>query len=410
MKYTKLVFIIFLLNACTTKELKDEKVTLKSGIWRAEMDLGEASLPFHFSLDSKQQAYKIVIINGKEHIQVDEVRVQNDSIHINLPIFESEFHAKISADTIVEGVWINHYKSKDYQISFRAEYGKENRFNYTANAPINRVFTKYQVQFSPDSEKPSNAIGLFNQEGHQVTGTFATETGDYRHLDGIVTGDSMLLSTFDGSHAFLFKAKIYGDSLSGVFYSGTHWKEPWLAVKNENFELRDPDSLTFLKPGFDSFSFAFENQNGDTVRLSDSAFQGKVCIVQIMGSWCPNCLDETKYLSGLYDQYKSAGLAIVALAFERTRSREQAVKNLSRLAKRTKANYTFLLAGATRDDKAEEVLPMLNHIMSYPTALFIDKKGNIRKIHTGFYGPGTGELYTEFTRETEEFIQELLNE
>jgi len=53
---------------------------------------------------------------------------------------------------------------------------------------------------------------------------------------------------------------------------------------------------------------------------------------------------------------------------------------------------------------------MLNHIMSYPTSIFLDKKGEIRKIRTGFYGPGTGKYYTEYTQNTNDFIQELLAE
>ena len=53
---------------------------------------------------------------------------------------------------------------------------------------------------------------------------------------------------------------------------------------------------------------------------------------------------------------------------------------------------------------------MLNHVLSYPTSIFIDKKGKVRKIHTGFNGPATGDKYTEFTKNFEEFINELLKE
>ena len=128
-----------------------------------------------------------------------------------------------------------------------------------------------------------------------------------------------------------------------------------------------------------------------------------------MGSWCPNCLDETRYLKELYEQYNPQGLEIIAIAFERTKNKEKALNNIARLKERTGAQYEFLLGGATRDDKAAEKLPMLNHIMSYPTAIFIDKMGKIRRIHTGFYGPSTGVYYEDFTKETEDLVENLLN-
>ena len=53
---------------------------------------------------------------------------------------------------------------------------------------------------------------------------------------------------------------------------------------------------------------------------------------------------------------------------------------------------------------------MLNHVLSYPTTIFIDKKGVVRKIHTGFNGPATGEKYTEFKTEFEGFVGELIDE
>ena len=196
--------------------------------------------------------------------------------------------------------------------------------------------------------------------------------------------------------------------MDGVFWSGSHFKTAWRAFKNPQAKLQNADSLTFLKKGYDSFSFRFPDQNGDTVSLADDRFKNKAVIVQIMGSWCPNCLDETNYYKTLYDQYGNLGLEIVALAFERTKTEEKAYKNLQRLVERTGVKYTMLLGGATRETKAAEALPMLNHVMSYPTSIFLDKNHKIKRIHTGFYGPSTGEYYTRFVSETEKLVEEML--
>jgi len=53
---------------------------------------------------------------------------------------------------------------------------------------------------------------------------------------------------------------------------------------------------------------------------------------------------------------------------------------------------------------------MLLKIRLFPNNIFIDKKGMVRKIHTGFYGPGTGMYYTNYVRETEALLDGLLNE
>jgi hypothetical protein len=52
---------------------------------------------------------------------------------------------------------------------------------------------------------------------------------------------------------------------------------------------------------------------------------------------------------------------------------------------------------------------MLNQIVSYPTMIFIDKFGEVRRIHTGFSGPATS-TYEDFKADFNLFINELLNE
>jgi len=53
---------------------------------------------------------------------------------------------------------------------------------------------------------------------------------------------------------------------------------------------------------------------------------------------------------------------------------------------------------------------MLNKVVSYPTTIFIDKKGKVRKIHTGFNGPATGDKYIAFKEDFESFVEMLLGE
>ncbi|MDX1665959.1 MAG: hypothetical protein R3350_01965 [Saprospiraceae bacterium] len=67
------------------------------------------------------------------------------------------------------------------------------------------------------------------------------------------------------------------------------------------------------------------------------------------------------------------------------------------------------MAGASDKEEASENLPMLNAIISYPTLIFIDRDGRVRKIHTGFAGPATDQ-YQEFKENFESTVNQLVNE
>ena len=132
-------------------------------------------------------------------------------------------------------------------------------------------------------------------------------------------------------------------------------------------------------------------------------------IVQIIGSWCPNCMDETRFMAQLYREYHQKGLEIIALCYE-SADYESSVKAMKRFKEGTGAPYTFLYAGEASKRKAALTLPMLNRIVSYPTAIFIDRHGEVRKIFTGFSGPGTGEYYRQLTEEIRKLVHMMTRE
>ncbi len=372
------------------------------------MDLNGKTLPFLIELKEKEGKLSISIFNGKEEINVNHITQKQDSIFFDMPVFESSFFLKIVDSTTLVGNWVNYYKSDNYKIPVSFYYGESYRFSKEFSSETKNVHNKYEVSFSPNKKEEYKAIGLFETKGNKAWGTFVTETGDYRFLEGNIAGDSLFLSTFDGSHAFLFEAKILEDSIKGMFYSGTHFKENWIAFKNNDFELRNPDSLTFSSTNH--INLVLPNHKDSLVDINSDYFNSKVKLIQIMGSWCPNCLDESIYYTDLYNKYNDQGLEIIAVAFERTKNKETALLNLKKLKDKTSANYIFLLGGSSRDDKPLDVFPMLNHIMSYPTTIYLNKNNKIVKVHTGFYGPSTSNLFEDYKKETEDFIKSLLLE
>lgn len=415
---------------------------LKEGVWRGILTLNDSTgliIPFNFDVTSplssdnraKSEGWErssgvgdeggglsFTIRNAEETISVDEISFDKDSVIIKMPVFDSEFRCKLTGDSLMTGNWINHSRKELNVIPFTAIYGETNRFDCPE---FDENFTfegKWECIFSPNMPDSSYAIGVFKQSGSKATGTFLTETGDYRYLEGCVFGKYMLLSSFDGAHAYVFHAEIMEDStIWGEFYSGIHHHETWLGNRNESFQLRNADSLTFLKPGFSKVDFTFPSLGNDKVSFSDDKYKNKVVILQLMGSWCPNCMDETKFLSELNEKYKAQGLEIIGLAFEKSfadstspgTSFEKAKSNVLRLKNKFNADYEFLITGFPPKDAAK-AMPMLNHVMSFPTTIFIDKKGAVRKIHTGYSGPAAGGVHEKFKTEITSFIEGLLKE
>jgi len=408
-----LLFLAILLffYGCTPKT-----TVLKTGIWRCYLAIDEKNpahiLPFFINIvRNDSDAIVGEIRNAEEKILLDSIWMVKDSIFMRTPLFDTEFKARIEGDKMT-GVWMNYMRGKDYSIPFYADFGITERFPLYGNeTPEADLSGKWQVTFGPETEDSWNAIGEFTQNGNKIKGTFLTETGDFRYLEGNIRGDEFLLSGFDGSHAFLFTAKIRDDySLHGTFYSGKHWKTQWMGYKNPFAALRDPEKLTYLKPGYEGMAFCFPDLNGKPVCLSDEKYKNKVVLVQIMGTWCPNCMDETALYAQLYHDYASKGLEIIALAFEKSNDSTIVNKNIRRLIRQYAIGYNVLWAGESAKEEANKVLPMLNNIVSYPTTLFINRQGEIVKIYTGFMGPGTGQHYETLVMELRAFVEELLNE
>lgn len=381
---------------------------LPQGYWIGNLRISETSrIPFNMQV-VKDSVY---FLNAEERIG-SIVKEDGDLLVIEMPIFDSEFRISVN-DKGVYGFWHNYAKSPDYKIDFTAKpidkESYDNRFGIPNSTSFTNFEGSWETTFDVNSTNSYKSLGLIQQINQDVKGTFLTETGDYRYLQGNVIGDSLYMSAFDGSHAFLFEAKMDGDTIRGTFYSGNHYQNNWKAFRNDDFELRDPDSLTKLKIG-QELSFSFPGLDGKPVSYPSPKYTEKVVVIQLLGSWCPNCMDETKFLTELYNTYKDQGLNVIGIAFENPPTLEGKIERVKELVNYFGAEYEFCVGGEASKHVAEEALPALSEVMSFPTTLFIDKDGQIRKIHTGFNGPGTGPYYLKFVESTNKFVQQLLNE
>ncbi len=376
-------------------------------------DVTGGQLPFTFDVVYEDDTtFHLVIHNGEEEILVPakditagrDQRAGRDTLRIDFPVYDTHISA-YHEENVIEGVWVVHYRD-NYRIPFRAYFGKGYRFTPLRKEPAADLNGNWAVSFAGDaSEDPYPGIAELTQAGNRLTGTIRTETGDYRYLEGTVQGNKAYLSVFDGSHAFLFEALIRDDgSLTGTFRSGRHYLTDWTATRSDTAELADPDALTRLRSDV-PLAFAFPTAAGDTVRLSD--IEGPK-LIQLFGTWCPNCRDETNFLQAYLADHNTKDLKVIALAFERYGADDPRSKAaVARYTENTGVDWPVLLAGSDDKNDAGRALPMLNKVISYPTLLFVDRDNQVVRIHTGFNGPATSK-YAAFKESFDLTVRQLI--
>ena len=391
------------LTACNT-----QTATLKTGIWRGVIEMQGQQLPFNFEVRQDSSGYKVYLKNAGEKLLLDEVSIVGDTVNMVLHIFDAALKAKINGGEL-SGYFVKNFE-KNYRLPFHATWGDDFRFKKVSDHTSVDFSGKYAVKFIFGKDTTSS-VGIFRQKGSYVEGTFLNMDGDYRYLEGNVVDGKMMLSTFDGHHAYIFSAtKINKTTLTGDYWSGKAHHETWVGVENENAEPPDGESLTYLKKGYKKIEFSFPDITGNKISPSDERFRNKVLILQLFGTWCPNCMDETKFLSPWYDQNKNRGVEILGLAYEQKDDFDYASGRIRKMIKKLGVNYDFVVAGSQDKKKASKTLPALNKVVAFPTTIFIGKDGKVKRIHTGFSGPGTGIYYDQFIQYFNETVNELLSE
>ncbi|MFY0671917.1 MAG: TlpA family protein disulfide reductase [Bacteroidia bacterium] len=409
----KLKFSIFLailigLFSCKNKPvITEEHFHIPNGKYLGMLDIQGNDLPFIFEIDSNRN---FILYNGEESFTIENPEFEADSVVVPLHIFDTKLTLTwIETEATFIGYWQKNYV-KDYKIKLYAQPFKEEAINEEEAIGAAFLDSKYRVYFESMLSDSTVSIGEFSQNSNNLSGTFLTTTGDYRYLRGSVYNNELKLFTFDGEHAFVFTAEVDSTGvINGHFYSGKTWHETWTAFPDENVELEDASTLTYLNEGFETVDFSGIGLKGDSINLKSVEFENKALIVQIMGTWCPNCMDETAFLSQWYKNQKPDGIEVVSLAFERKDNFQYAKKRLNALKERYDIKYPLLFVGGSDKQEAAEKLPALSSVIAYPTLIFMDKDHKATHIHTGFNGPGTGEYYERWKLDFEKRVNELVN-
>jgi len=407
MKTSKCVIITLLILLASCSNWNNR---LKDGQWRGVFFVHDTEIPFIFEVRSAKTNRPIVtLVNGDDYFVLTDVTYRNDSVFIPIKIYDATLEAKIKGDRM-SGILVKHYSTRpDGRVPFTAQKGNFSRFTDTDEKATVSLNGNWEITVL--DREADKQIGIFTQKSAgYLTGSILTTTGDYRHFEGIVQADHFYLSAFAGMTPYLIRGQVTDkDSFAAEFITpaGITRIE---GKRNPFATLPNAYTMTTLNPGYSSLDFTLPALDGREVSLSDPKYKDKVIVLTLLGSWCPNCLDEAAFLSPWYKANRTRGIEVVGLAFERKDDIDYARNQLSVFMQKFNITYDILFAGKADKESVTKVLPEMTEIKSYPTTIFIDKKGHVRKIHTGFSGPATGQFYEDFKRGFNAIVNELIAE
>lgn len=370
----------------------------------------QMDVPFNMNIATKGGVSSITISTAEDKIVVNEIFATGDSILFKMPVFVSEITFKDKGDSLV-GCYYPRGKGNGVAYKFYALKGETDRFPWNKEQPKANISGRWRYIANPNTDKADTLVAEFKQQGARFTGTILNPTGDMRFLEGKIAGSKFYMSGFDGGRAAIFTAEIAenGALINGRMMTSPSYKPTWSAYRDEKAKIAVSKDLIRVKKGVKTFEFSVKDMNGNTFTSNDPRLKGKVLVVQASGSWCPNCLDDTRLFQKLYEKYNSRGLEVVSLMFEE-KDLESSKYRMQRFINQTGAKYPFYYAGSRSKQNKDAVLYPLEGVVAFPTTIFIDKKGQIRSVHTGFSGPGTGQHYIDLVNEITHTIEELLNE
>jgi thiol-disulfide isomerase/thioredoxin len=264
---------------------------------------------------------------------------------------------------------------------------------------------------SPKGESAWNFV--VNQTGTKIDAAIVRVDGDTGTLSGAYKDGKFALSHFTGERPFYVEVSPRSDGSLQLQIASFHDTQTLIALRPAEARSRnlappdDPTQHTKLKDPTQPLRFSFPDVNGRMVSSSDEQFQGKVLIVNVTGSWCPNCHDEAPFLEELYKKYHGQGLEIVALDVEQA-EQLQGLSRARAFIKRYRIEYTYLIAG--EPSQLNEKIPQAENLNAWPKTFFIGRNGLVRSTHTGFTSQASGEFDSHLKDDVRNEIIQLLSE
>jgi thiol-disulfide isomerase/thioredoxin len=383
------------------------------GLWDASVLVGQAEVPFRFEIASANGQVHGFFFEDNKKIGSTSGRFVSNELLLQYEFLNSTLTATFDGEEFHGTYRYNRKNGKEY--AFRAH---RSRPSVPESASSPQIAGSWEMKLVGEDKSPTkdsrSALSwklFLRQSGTEVSGSILRIDGDTGTLTGHWQGDALVLSHFAGERPVLFEAVLQPDGTLDVTYNrlNKYLAAPIAEARSKGIpEPPDPTNYSSLKDSGKPFEFQFPNLDGKLVTSTDEQFHGKVLLVTIGGTWCPNCRDEAPFLVGLYKQYHSRGLEIVSLSFEADGDPARDNPRIASFIQEFAIPYPVLLAGAIGE--VPNKLPQLVGFGAYPTTLFLGRDGRVRTIHAGFASSATGEANSALARETRSTIERLLAE
>src|SRR6476620_371059 len=376
-----------------------------SGLWDASVVVnGGIEIPFRFEIAGSGTAIKGSFFNGDEKVTSTTGSFENGALTLSFDEYGTKVEATLK-DGRLEGQYSRGTRGAPYP--FQAK-----RFAPApvGDAPIPAIAGLWNIQVGKSSKGEAAWQLIVRQSGAEASAAILRVDGDTGTLTGTYRDGKFVLSHFSGARPLRLELTPASDGTLSVVQNNDN---PFTAVRADQARAKglpepsDPSRFTSVKDPTEPFRFSFPDLSGRVVSNTDEKFRGKVVIVSISGSWCPNCHDEAPFLGELYKKYRSRGLEIVSLSFEE----EAQLKNPVRLRafmKRYGIEYTVLIPGEPKE--LADRVPQGVNLSSFPTTFFIGRDGRVRAVHAGFPGKASGAFHNQVKEESTSTVERLLAE
>ena len=386
-----------------------QKPLPQEGLWTGSLELPEGrQLAFQMYLDLKGAAPSGYFINGTERTPIPEIHSRNDSVTF---VF-SEYGAAMIGEWRsgeLRGHFLR-FRKDTTAMAFHASPMVPPTTAATAPSTKVPLVGKFVVYLRTKDEIDSSMTATFWARGDSVFGTFIAPDGDFGLMAGKQSNNELQLCRFTGWQANMLDLRSAEGHWQGLYFARTNTPIPFTLEPISSPRKTVPAAeRTRMKDPRRPFRFSGVTITGDTVRSTDAVFRGKVLLIDIMGTWCHNCMDAAPLLEQLYREFGDRGLQVIGLSFELSDDFAAARKNLLLYQERYGITYPVLFCGTTVDANVQARLrSQLDNFFSFPTSIFVDKRGIVSSIHVGFKGIGTGEGYQQQVQDYYEIVKNLL--
>jgi thiol-disulfide isomerase/thioredoxin len=371
------------------------------------------SVPFDLLIERTPGGLRAALINGSDRIDFSSAVQHEGEVTLRLDQYDAMLTAHCAeGKRICSALQGEYVRQKGTSISRYAITARRVPYRESQSSPT--LAPDWQFAFTDGQGRPDaegSAPAHFTLRGDYVQGTIAPVSGDYGLLDGTLRNGELHLSRFDGIHALRLDGHLVStDRLEGVFHVAPGHPLTFIATRTgASSGFDEAEHLTSVANPSEAFRFQGLDASGTTVNQQDPRFRNKVVLLDVFGTWCPNCHDEAPLLQSLYAKFHERGLEVVGLSYEYVDDRARSLRLIDVYRRKYSIEFPLLLAGITGPGEIERTLPQLRNFGAFPTTIFLDRHGRVRVIHAGFSGPATGRL-DEVRQHFEETIVKLLNE